>query len=112
MVKYLHAYQSILFVLLGLEFSITSNFRASKALREMCENMYCAKISMFTVVRVFLFHDNSLYLTLSLILQGGSKVQSRVGLLMLLAHWLAQCPLAITHFLHNAANVPFVSFCT
>ena len=40
----------------------------------------------------------------------GGKFQMRVGLLMLLCNWLASCPIAVTHFLHNANNVPFVSF--
>lgn len=40
----------------------------------------------------------------------GSKVQTRVGLLILLCTWLSNCPIAVTHFLHNSANVPFVSF--
>lgn len=39
----------------------------------------------------------------------GSKVQTRVGLLMLLCTWLSSCPIAVTHFLHNAANVPFLT---
>ena len=39
----------------------------------------------------------------------GPSVPTRVGLLMLLCHWLADCPIAVTHFLHNSANVPFVS---
>lgn len=39
----------------------------------------------------------------------GSKVQTRVGLLMLLCTWLSNCSIAVTHFLHNPANVPFVS---
>ena len=39
----------------------------------------------------------------------GAKLQTRVGLLMLLCHWLANCPLAVTYFLHNSANVPYVS---
>ncbi|XP_063773019.1 general vesicular transport factor p115 isoform X4 [Pseudophryne corroboree] len=43
------------------------------------------------------------------ILSQGSKVQSRVGLLMLLCTWLTSCPIAVTHFLHNAANVPFLT---
>ncbi len=29
---------------------------------------------------------------------------------MLLCHWVAKCPIAVTHFLHNTNNVPFVSF--
>lgn len=39
----------------------------------------------------------------------GSKVQTRVGLLMLLCTWISNCPIAVTHFLHNQENVPFVS---
>ncbi|KAM5194814.1 general vesicular transport factor p115 isoform 2-T2 [Mantella aurantiaca] len=39
----------------------------------------------------------------------GSKVQTRVGLLMLLCTWLSSCQIAVTHFLHNAANVPFLT---
>ncbi|XP_075421305.1 general vesicular transport factor p115 isoform X4 [Ascaphus truei] len=39
----------------------------------------------------------------------GSKVQTRVGLLMLLCTWLSNCPIAVTHFLHNATNVPFLT---
>lgn len=39
----------------------------------------------------------------------GSKVQTRVGLLMLLCTWLSNCSIAVTHFLHNPANIPFVS---
>ncbi|XP_071973146.1 general vesicular transport factor p115 isoform X2 [Engystomops pustulosus] len=39
----------------------------------------------------------------------GSKVQTRVGLLMLLCTWLTNCPIAVTHFLHNASNVPFLT---
>ncbi|MGH0132138.1 UNVERIFIED_CONTAM: hypothetical protein FKN15_049999 [Acipenser sinensis] len=44
------------------------------------------------------------------ILSQGSKVQTRVGLLMLLCTWINNCPIAVTHFLHNQANIPFVSF--
>ena len=40
----------------------------------------------------------------------GAKLQTRVGLLMLLSTWLADCPVAVTHFLSNSANVPYVSF--
>ncbi|XP_053317580.1 general vesicular transport factor p115 isoform X2 [Spea bombifrons] len=43
------------------------------------------------------------------ILSQGSKMQARVGLLMLLCTWLTNCPIAVTHFLHNAANVPFLT---
>ncbi|XP_077671004.1 general vesicular transport factor p115 isoform X2 [Eretmochelys imbricata] len=43
------------------------------------------------------------------ILSQGSKVQTRVGLLMLLCTWLSDCPIAVTHFLHNSANIPFLT---
>ncbi|XP_075785466.1 general vesicular transport factor p115 isoform X3 [Pelodiscus sinensis] len=43
------------------------------------------------------------------ILSQGSKVQTRVGLLMLLCTWLSDCPIAVTHFLHNPANIPFLT---
>ncbi|KYO31973.1 general vesicular transport factor p115 isoform B [Alligator mississippiensis] len=43
------------------------------------------------------------------ILSQGSKVQTRVGLLMLLCTWLSSCPIAVTHFLHNPANIPFLT---
>ncbi|XP_054847354.1 general vesicular transport factor p115 isoform X2 [Eublepharis macularius] len=43
------------------------------------------------------------------ILSQGSKVQTRVGLLILLCTWLSNCPIAVTHFLHNSANVPFLT---
>ncbi|XP_050800943.1 general vesicular transport factor p115 [Gopherus flavomarginatus] len=39
----------------------------------------------------------------------GSKVQTRVGLLMLLCTWLSDCSIAVTHFLHNSANIPFLT---
>uniref|UniRef100_UPI003AABFFA7 general vesicular transport factor p115 isoform X3 n=1 Tax=Centroberyx gerrardi TaxID=166262 RepID=UPI003AABFFA7 len=39
----------------------------------------------------------------------GSKVQTRVGLLMLLCTWISNCPIAVTHFLHNQDNVPFLT---
>lgn len=40
----------------------------------------------------------------------GSRVQTKVGLLMLLCTWISNCPIAVMHFLHNQDNVPFVSF--
>ncbi|XP_033123088.1 general vesicular transport factor p115-like [Anneissia japonica] len=40
--------------------------------------------------------------------QPTAKVQTRLGLLMLLCSWLANCQLAVTHFLANSANVPFL----
>lgn len=43
----------------------------------------------------------------SMLLQGG-KVQTRIGLLMLLSTWLANCPLAVTHFLNVPTNVPYL----
>ncbi|XP_037545973.1 general vesicular transport factor p115 [Nematolebias whitei] len=43
------------------------------------------------------------------ILSQGSKVQTRVGLLMLLCTWSSSCPIAVTHFLHNQDNVPFLT---
>ncbi|XP_039606071.1 general vesicular transport factor p115 isoform X2 [Polypterus senegalus] len=39
----------------------------------------------------------------------GSKIQTRVGLLMLLCTWMTNCPIAVTHFLHNQPNVPFLT---
>lgn len=53
-----------------------------------------------------MFVDVSLFLSCAL---QGSKVQTRVGLLMLLCTWINNCPIAVTHFLHNQENVPFVS---
>ncbi|XP_059503298.1 general vesicular transport factor p115 isoform X4 [Stegostoma tigrinum] len=43
------------------------------------------------------------------ILSQGSKVQTRVGLLMLLSTWMTNCPIAVSHFLHNQTNVPFLT---
>ncbi|KAJ7313284.1 hypothetical protein JRQ81_004570, partial [Phrynocephalus forsythii] len=43
------------------------------------------------------------------ILSQGSKVQTRVGLLMLLCTWLSNCPIAVTNFLHNPSNIPFLT---
>ncbi|XP_069486680.1 general vesicular transport factor p115 isoform X2 [Ambystoma mexicanum] len=43
------------------------------------------------------------------ILSQGSKIQTRVGLLMLLCTWLSNCPIAVAHFLHNPRNVPFLT---
>ncbi|XP_061100838.1 general vesicular transport factor p115-like isoform X2 [Conger conger] len=39
----------------------------------------------------------------------GSKVQTRVGLLILLCTWISSCPIAVTHFLHNQENIPFLT---
>uniref|UniRef100_A0A8C6KZ35 General vesicular transport factor p115 n=1 Tax=Nothobranchius furzeri TaxID=105023 RepID=A0A8C6KZ35_NOTFU len=46
---------------------------------------------------------------LSQVGRDGSKVQTRVGLLMLLCTWISNCPIAVTHFLHNQDNVPFLT---
>ncbi|XP_036372390.1 general vesicular transport factor p115-like isoform X2 [Megalops cyprinoides] len=43
------------------------------------------------------------------ILSQGSKVQTRVGLLILLCTWISSCPIAVMHFLHNQDNVPFLT---
>lgn len=37
-------------------------------------------------------------------------MQTRLGILMLLATWMADCTTAVSHFLFNTANVPYVSF--
>ncbi|TRY75942.1 hypothetical protein DNTS_033502 [Danionella cerebrum] len=39
----------------------------------------------------------------------GSRVQTKVGLLMLLCTWISNCPIAVVHFLHNQDNVPFLT---
>ncbi|XP_071829956.1 general vesicular transport factor p115-like isoform X2 [Apostichopus japonicus] len=41
--------------------------------------------------------------------QPANKVQTNVGFLVLLSSWLANCPLAVTHFLANPGNVPFLT---
>uniref|UniRef100_UPI00358F2602 general vesicular transport factor p115 isoform X2 n=1 Tax=Myxine glutinosa TaxID=7769 RepID=UPI00358F2602 len=43
----------------------------------------------------------------SILAQGG-KLQTRVGLLILLCTWLTDCSIAVAHFLHNSSNIPFV----
>lgn len=40
--------------------------------------------------------------------QDGVKYQSRVGLLMLLSHWLSECPSAVSEFLQIVTNIPFL----
>ncbi|XP_052780559.1 general vesicular transport factor p115-like [Mya arenaria] len=42
------------------------------------------------------------------ILAQGGRVQTRIGILMLLATWMADCPTAVAHFLFNTANVPYL----
>ncbi|KAH9513006.1 Vesicle-mediated ER to Golgi transport protein [Bulinus truncatus] len=41
-------------------------------------------------------------------LSQGVKLQTRIGLLMILSGWLADCPIAVSHFLSNTANVPYL----
>ncbi|KAK2560279.1 General vesicular transport factor p115 [Acropora cervicornis] len=41
-------------------------------------------------------------------LSQGGEIQTRVGLLLLLCSWLSNCPLAVAHFLHNPANIPYL----
>lgn len=43
----------------------------------------------------------------NMLAQGG-KLQTRIGLLMLLCGWLSDCSIAVTHFLCNTANVPYL----
>ncbi|RWS29226.1 general vesicular transport factor p115-like isoform X1, partial [Leptotrombidium deliense] len=43
------------------------------------------------------------------ILQQGVKIQTRVGLLMLLCQWLSSCPLAVSNFLNIPTNIPFLT---
>ncbi|KAH3872422.1 general vesicular transport factor p115-like isoform X2 [Dreissena polymorpha] len=42
------------------------------------------------------------------ILTQGGRVQTRIGILMLLATWMADCHTAVAHFLYNTANVPYL----
>ncbi|KAK3089231.1 hypothetical protein FSP39_001968 [Pinctada imbricata] len=42
------------------------------------------------------------------ILAQGGKVQTRIGLLMLLCGWMMDCPIAVAHFLANSANIPYL----
>ena len=49
MAKPLCKYLLILFALLRLSFSLTSNLNASTALRTIFENMHCVNIPIFTV---------------------------------------------------------------
>ncbi|XP_058948947.2 general vesicular transport factor p115-like [Pocillopora verrucosa] len=41
-------------------------------------------------------------------LSQGGEIQTRVGLLLLLCSWLSNCSLAVSHFLHNSANIPYL----
>uniref|UniRef100_A0A2C9KEF1 General vesicular transport factor p115 n=1 Tax=Biomphalaria glabrata TaxID=6526 RepID=A0A2C9KEF1_BIOGL len=41
-------------------------------------------------------------------LSQGGKLQTRIGLLMILCGWLSDCPIAVSHFLNNTANVPYL----
>ncbi|XP_060071350.1 general vesicular transport factor p115-like [Ylistrum balloti] len=42
------------------------------------------------------------------ILSQGGKIQTRVGLLMLMCGWMSSCPIVVAHFLTNTANIPFL----
>lgn len=42
-------------------------------------------------------------------LQQGGKVQTRLGLLLLLCTWLSNCTLAVSHFLSIPTNVPYLT---
>ncbi|PNF28010.1 General vesicular transport factor p115 [Cryptotermes secundus] len=44
-----------------------------------------------------------------LLLQQGNKVQSKLGLLMLLSTWLAHCPLAVKQFLSIPTSIPYLT---
>uniref|UniRef100_V5H2I0 Putative perinuclear region of cytoplasm n=1 Tax=Ixodes ricinus TaxID=34613 RepID=V5H2I0_IXORI len=43
------------------------------------------------------------------ILQQGGKLQTRLGPLMLMSTWLANCTLAVTHFLNIPTNIPYLT---
>ena len=42
-------------------------------------------------------------------LHQSTKLQKRIGLLMLLGTWLAHCPVAVSHFLNIPTNVPYLT---
>jgi hypothetical protein len=39
----------------------------------------------------------------------GNKVQSKLGLLMLLSMWLSHCPLAVKQFLSIPTSIPYLT---
>lgn len=43
------------------------------------------------------------------LLQKSNKVQSKLGLLMLLTVWLSHCPLAVSHFLNLSTSIPYLT---
>ncbi|XP_071107811.1 general vesicular transport factor p115-like [Haliotis cracherodii] len=43
----------------------------------------------------------------NMLAQGG-KVQTRIGLLMLMCGWMSNCTISVSHFLSNSANVPYL----
>lgn len=51
----------------------------------------------------------SLIAQVSILLQQSSRVQSKVGFLILLATWLAHCQLGVKMFLEVPSNVPFLT---
>ncbi|RWS14215.1 general vesicular transport factor p115-like isoform X1 [Dinothrombium tinctorium] len=42
-------------------------------------------------------------------LQQSAKLQTRIGLLMLLCHWLSNCSFAVTNFLNIPTNIPYLT---
>lgn len=51
----------------------------------------------------------SLIQQVTTMLQQGAKVQTRLGLLVLLSTWLSGCSLAVTHFLSIPTNIPYLT---
>ncbi|PSN58147.1 General vesicular transport factor p115 [Blattella germanica] len=45
----------------------------------------------------------------TMLLQQGNKMQSKLGLLMLLSTWLTHCPLAVKQFLSIPTSIPFLT---
>ena len=43
-------------------------------------------------------------------LSQGGTMQAKIGLLSLLCSWLSSCPIAVSRFLQNTSNIPYVSF--
>jgi chaperonin cofactor prefoldin len=66
------------------------------------------------LLRVFLAtHLGSLPVSLlhqcTLLLQQGNKMQSKLGLLMLLSMWLSHCPLAVKQFISIPTSIPYLT---
>ena len=90
--------QSTYYFLFLMLFLIVIPSRRSRAVLMLCQVLCCCIVITMTLVCNVLTCWQ------------GAKLQTRVGLLMLLCHWLASCPIAVTHFLHCSSNIPFVSF--